>query len=387
MNKILIRLKVITQFGVSQIVSVLSTVLLSFLIVRLKTVELWGEYAEVLVWSNFLLLFLSFGNNDYLLKTFSNDPSKVYQFWINNLLSRSILLIPCFLIIFFIPTFNNLEYNVALLILFQFFNQSFKSIIVFYRKFKLNVIIEILFLLILLSLVFVYVEDLSLKLLIQIITITHIIKFLSYLFTLLKGLEKFKIELKFYDLKRSLPFFIPIAIGTFRSKIDIYYSSLFFNNFQLSKYQILISFLALSQMTSTFAITPYLKNYYRFKKETIKKTQQLFFYLGWPFALISLGLIYLVLNNLYQFNFTILQYVLVFLFIVPLFVHVLLVSEYYKNNYQNKIAYFATLVVIIQIIVGYFIINRFTINGALITKALGQWLIVYLLWYWIKKRN
>ena len=61
------RIKVISLFGVSQILSILSVVLLSLVIVRFKSVELWGEYAEILIWSNLFLLFLSFGNNDYLL--------------------------------------------------------------------------------------------------------------------------------------------------------------------------------------------------------------------------------------------------------------------------------------------------------------------------------
>ena len=47
---------------------------------------------KILIWSNLFLLFLSFGNNDYLLKTFSEYPSKVNQTWLNNILVRSFLL-------------------------------------------------------------------------------------------------------------------------------------------------------------------------------------------------------------------------------------------------------------------------------------------------------
>ncbi len=100
------RIKVISLFGISQIVSILSVVLLSLVIVRFKSVELWGEYAEILIWSNLFLLFLSFGNNDYLLKTFSEHPSKVNQKWLNNILVRSFLLIPSGILIFFDTFFN-----------------------------------------------------------------------------------------------------------------------------------------------------------------------------------------------------------------------------------------------------------------------------------------
>ena len=98
-------------------------------IVRFKSVELWGEYAEILIWSNLFLLFLSFGNNDYLLKTFSEYPSKVNQNWLNNILARSFLLIPSGILIFFTPAFFDIEIDVLLLVLLKFLNQSFKSLI------------------------------------------------------------------------------------------------------------------------------------------------------------------------------------------------------------------------------------------------------------------
>ena len=99
------RLKTISLFGVSQLTSVLSIVILSLIIIRFHSTELWGQYAEVLIWTNVFLLFLSFGNNDYLLKSFSKKPSTINQKWLNNLIARSILLVPSIILIYFIPFF------------------------------------------------------------------------------------------------------------------------------------------------------------------------------------------------------------------------------------------------------------------------------------------
>ena len=84
------RLKTISLFGVSQLTSVLSIVILSLIIIRFHSAGLWGQYAELLIWTNVFLLFLSFGNNDYLLKSFSKKPSTINQKWLNNLIARSI---------------------------------------------------------------------------------------------------------------------------------------------------------------------------------------------------------------------------------------------------------------------------------------------------------
>jgi hypothetical protein len=386
-GKYIKRLKTISLFGMSQLLSVFSVLILSYIIIQFHSIELWGEYVEILIWTNVFLLFLSFGNNDYLLKLFSKNPSKINQQWTNNLIARSILLPPSLLLILFIPIFNHLEWIIFIVILFQFLNQSFKSLIVYHRKFILNIFVESSYLLSLIILVFYNLESLNLKLLLQIILISQGLKFLLFSIVLLKYFKYVKVQFQLLELKKSIPFFIPLAIGTFRSKIDVYYGTHFFSVSQLSKYQVFLSFLALTQMASTFAITPYLKNYYRSSNTVIKKIQKRFFVFGWGFAVVATVFMYVIISEIYNLDFTFQQYGLAFLFMIPLFLQVLLVSEYYKRDKQYKIASFASIVVFIQIIIGYFLIKYWNINGALLLKLLGQWGIVIILWFWIKKQK
>lgn len=386
-KKIIDRFKTISLFGMSQLLSAFSVLILSYIIIQYHSLDLWGEYVEVLIWINVFLLFLSFGNNDYLLKSFSKNPSTINQQWTNNLFARSILLLPSILLIFFIPIFNHLEVLIFVLILFQFFNQSFKSLIVYHRKFILNIWVESSFLLVIVVLVLYNIELLNLKLLIQLMLFAQGFKWLLFSGLLLKGFQKTKLQFQLIELKRSAPFFIPLAVGTFRSKIDAYYGTHFFSVSNLSKYQVFLSFLALAQMASTFAITPYLKNYYRSSNEAIKKVQKRFFVYGWAFATIATIIMYVAISKVYQLDFTLQQYGFAFMFMIPLFLHVLLVSEYYKKDKQSKIAFFASIVVFIQIIAGYFLIKYWDINGALLLKIAGQWSIVLILWLYIKKQK
>lgn len=386
-KKTIKRLRTISLYGMSQVFSVLSILLLSLIIVKYHSVELWGEYAELLIWSNFFLLFLSYGNQDYLLKSFSNSPSTINQQWISNLLVRSLLLIPSSILIYFIPIFNNIEGLIILMIVLQFLCQSFKVLIVYHRKFIFNIYVELAFNLVLLGSVFYMLKTLDLINLMLIIILAQGFKLICYSFYLFKGFnfKSINYSLRFDELKRSTPFFIPLAVGTIRVRIDAYYGTHFFNVVNLSKYQIFISFLVLAQMTSSFFITPFLKNYYRSSNVFIQRIQKQFFLFGWVFALLLSVLMYVVISKVYQLDFTFYQYTLAFLFMVPLFLHVLIVSEYYKKNKQNKIAYFASIIVFIQVIIGYFLIKNWGINGALILKVLGQWGIVIALWLWIRK--
>ena len=140
-------------------------------------------------------------------------------------------------------------------------------------------------------------------------------------------------------------------------------------------------------MASTFAITPYLKNYYRSSHSAIKKVQKRFFAFGWGFAIVATVIMYVAISKIYHLEFTLLQYGFAFMFMIPLFLHILLVNEYYKKDKQNKIAFFASFVIFIQVIGGYFLIKHWDITGALLLKVLGQWSIVIILWLWIRKKE
>ena len=384
-KKTISRLKTISLYGMSQLLSVFSILLLSLIIVKYHSVELWGEYAELLIWSNFFLLFLSFGNHDYLLKNFSKNPSNINQQWANNILVRSLFLLPSLVLIYFIPIFNGLESLIFLLIFLQFIAQSFKVLIVYHRKFSFNIWVEIGVNMVLFTLVYFQYESFNLKKLLIAILVSQLFKVFIYSIYLLRGFQKIKIKLQITELRKSTPFFIPLLVGTIRTKVDAYYGTHFFSVSNLSKYQIFISFLGLAQMASSFVITPYLKNFYRSTNSVIQKVQQRFFAFGWGFALMITVFMHYVISNIYKLEFTLKQYGLAFLFIVPLFLHVLLVSEYYKKDKQQKIAFFASFVVGFQLFFGYFLIKYWDINGALLLKVIGQWGIVIILWLWIRK--
>ena len=386
-EKLYQRFKTITLYSVGQILRVFSVLLLSLYIINFHSVTLWGSYAELLIWTNFFLLFLSFGSYDSLLKSFSNSPSKVNQLWTINILTRSILLIPSIILITYIPLFNSVKIWVISLILLQFLVQSFNVLIVFHREFKLSIFAEITFNLILLGLLVFNLKYLELNLLIEIICIAYFFKLIIYSTLLVKGFSNIHYSFSLKELSISLPFFIPMLVGTIRVKMDMYYGSHFFDTVTLSKYQILVNFLMLAQMGSSFIVTPFIRIFYRSKDTLIQTIQNQFFYYGWAFSLVAVGIIYLMVNFIYGFEFNWYQYLLVFLFIVPLLLHITLINEYYKKNLQYKVVVFASIIVFIQLFLGYFLIMNFEITGALALKVIGQWLTVLILWVWMKRNN
>jgi O-antigen/teichoic acid export membrane protein len=385
-KKSVARLKTISWYSASQIIGFLPVFILSFLIIKFHSTQLWGQYAEILIWSNFFLLFLSFGSNDYLLKQFSNSPNTIAKDWTDSIKSRSLFLVISALIIFIFPIFKNLKILLFTLISIQFITQSFRVFILYYRNFKFSIIVDIIALFLLVLLVLYFKENLNIELIIKVVIGMQCIKMISYLFYYYKEIAStFLNKTNLKGLQYSLLFFIPIAIGTIRVKIDAYYGTFFFDDNTLSKYQILLNFLLLAQISSTFIINPFLKNLYRLKDFTIKTLHKRFFIFGWFFALIITLFTYFCIKYLYLLEFTFLQYLFAFLFIVPLFLHLLIINEYYKKNLQKKLIKIASFVVVLQLILGFFILKNWNLDGAIILKAVSQWIIVFLLWLPIKK--
>jgi hypothetical protein len=288
------------------------------------------------------------------------------------------------MLIYIIPVFKGLEILVFILLIIYFINQSFKVLILYHRNFKFNIWVELTGVLILVLYLYLIFERLDLKSLLFIIIIVQGFKLICYSIFYFQGFNNIKLQIDLKNLQQCFPFFIPLVFGTIRAKIDAYYGTYFFSVNDLSKYQIMLSFLTMAQMGGAFVINPFLKNFYRINNTVVKRLQKKFFIYGWFYAIIMSVLMYFIISKIYNLHFLKEQYLMAFAFIPPLFLHILLINEYYKKNRQNEIAKIASVVVVIQIILGYVLIKNWYISGALFLKLIGQWSIVIILWLWIK---
>jgi hypothetical protein len=384
-NKLLIRLKVISIYGLSQSITPLGHLLISYFIIKFKTIAFWGSYVEVLIWVNLILLMLSFGNKSFLLKEFSKIPAKLYQLWFSNFLNRSILLIPCFLIIIFTPFFKDKILLTCLWLVLLFISQSYQVLLLYLKDFKYSLLVEIVFNSSILMFVFLKIDTLDLLDFLSIVVFSNLIKatfFIIYYFKKMKGLS-FKINL--FELKKNVPYFIPLTLGTVRVKIDTYFANTFFSVSDLGKYQILISFISIGHITTTYFVNPYLKVFFRVSDSIIKKIKRQSFIFGVFYGLTFVIATYFIISKVYLIQFTFANYITVFTFFIPLLFQMILVNQIYKYDQQNLVSYVALFVIFLQIIIGYYLIQEQGIQGALLLKASSQWLITLLLWFWFRK--
>ena len=69
-------------------------IVVSLLVVRLTSVELWGMFVEVMIWAQLAAMVVGWGNKEFLLRAFSRQPAQMAVRWQSSLVTRSALLLP-----------------------------------------------------------------------------------------------------------------------------------------------------------------------------------------------------------------------------------------------------------------------------------------------------
>ena len=121
-----------------------SLFVVSFLVVDGYGKAFWGEFIAQMLFINLTAHVLQWGNKDQLIRSFSNSPASLPKLFYSNYFTRSLFLIPAFAILLFIsPNFGYFGWLVLWLVS-QFIYQSAESLIVYSRRFGVQVIIELL---------------------------------------------------------------------------------------------------------------------------------------------------------------------------------------------------------------------------------------------------
>ena len=374
--KLIARFKIVTQYGLAQFTVIVAQLVLSLLVIKTKSSALWGEYVELLLWVNLPAIITHFGNKSYLLKAFSENPASIYQTWLSSLLTRGLLYAVIVATVIWIPLFKPYILFIVIWIFLLYINQSFEALIIYHRDFKLSLFTEAFRNTLLIVSTLFCLPFLDLKLLIVLVLIAALLKTISYTSYYFRKFNNLSFTIDFSLLSVMLPFFIPMILGTIRTKVDAYYGTLFFTKADLAQYQIFTSLLGFVAMGGSYVVNPYLKNFYRASKSLANKLMRQFVKMGIAIAFLALPIIYIVITYVYSFNFSGISYALGLLFLLPIFLHYILINDFYKRDKQSQIAWIIGIFSILQIFLGYFFVKNFYIEGALGIKVLGQWLLI-----------
>lgn len=345
---------------------------------------LWGEYIKIQLWLTPILLLTNWGSRNYLVQQFSITPSKVGSIFLENLVSRALLLPVAILVLFKVFDLNVVWFTIPILLL-QYLYMSYDAVTVFSERHKGRILAEVLGLCVFL-IGGLLLDGFSLKY-ILIIQLVGVISKLTYLGWYLKGLSLFKSSVQMSirkTLTAGFPFMIIGISGLIQSKSDIYMLSYLSSSENVASYQMLTGGLFVIQGTIAFLIDPLVKVIYRTKEVVFRKVRRVIMMIG--VAIIFPGLFSLAvgLSYLLPEKFNMYTYAIAFLYLLPFIFYYPFILRLYKDNKHLLVAFISVMGGAVNAIASFLLIPSYDLNGAILGTALSQFLILPLLVYFTR---
>jgi O-antigen/teichoic acid export membrane protein len=374
------RLSLVGSYSFQTMIIPLSNFIISFLVIRLKGIELWGEFVYFMIIISLTDFILAWGQREYLLREFSRNPSGISRDWQRSVINRLPLVIISLLFFFLLDFSTENKIIICFWLLSLFLYKSYDILVLYKKQFSFIIRLEIFSLILFIVLLFLSAEFLDLTVLLLIYTVTSLIKtsivIYYYYREMFPWLYK-KIDPAF--LKISLPFFLPAFLGFIQSKTDLYCVAYFLSKKDVGEYQILITFLFYLQIFASLLITPFIKNIYRLPDVSLQKLMTMLFRTGVIISIPAIFLIRFVLSTYYQFEFSLDIYIIGYFYVIPFYLYLVKLYQFFKHNKQNTVVYITILVTCINLVLNIVLINKLGTKGALLASTISQWIMLGLL--------
>lgn len=372
--KIWKRLSIASLYGASQSINNLIRFFTSWLIFQYDSPNLWGAFIKINLAIQLISMITGLGQRDYVLKLFSFDPQNTHSNWGANMATRlPILFLGLIGLFFFLD--SELFILSALWLVAHHLNNSFQVIVLYERDFKFALFVEIIAGLLLPLVVFFYIKDLSLQVIILGVLLGMVFKMglFSLRYNSFLNLKLFVFSSA--HLKESTTYFLPSLIGTVQSRVDTYFIAAYLENSTLAYYNIFMSFLNFSYNLMNFTIAPFIKNLYRMKLSSLKKLQISFALIALLFSVIAMGSTKVMIENYYQYDLPNSFYLVGSLSILTFSLYILIINKLFKVGKQKAVALTAFIALLFQAVMSYLVIPLYHLSGALFVYFIGQLLV------------
>jgi len=378
------RLFIVASHSVSQFLPSASNLITSAIVIRLLVPEWWGQITVLQLYMYLATQFCAWGNKDYLMKRFSEDPSSVPSLWMESISSRFFLLILAIAGAFFVTHDQTSFYYLSIWLIFRFFNQAFEAPVLFSRKFAVMIISEIIGIFFTATGLLLFRSQASIADVLLIITIGYasktifqIIYFRSYFnlsFSFLPNIKK---------LKLLLPFMMLGFAGVMQQKSDMICVVWFCNKLEVAQYQVFSSFLIFIQTIPGLIAGPYIKNLYRISPSSYPKIQFQFSVIGVMISIVLSTITFFAITMVYHFELPISMYFCGFLYGLFTYFYMLQIYLLFKDQKQNQVMWISICSIIFNFILCFIFIPIWGIQGAVVANVLSQLvLFVGYKYYW-----
>ncbi|MCL4263296.1 MAG: polysaccharide biosynthesis C-terminal domain-containing protein [Anaerolineae bacterium] len=370
------------------------SIIVSYLVVKRASVELWGEFVQVMIFVQLGAHIINWGNKEYLLREFSRSPAQIATVWQSSLFTRFVLLAP-FCVVLAIADFSAsltlfMVLWTAALVLFQ----SYDVFVVYHRDFLFAMFVEVVGLLVMAMMVYIWDKNTTVLGLTALFAVVFAAKALvltgrfrasvhaSAMGRQQSGVGYGRFQPTYFSL--ALPFFLLGLTGMLQSRIDLYSVNYFLPNTEVGQYQVFINLMIYIQAISAFILVPFIKSIYRLNSRAILKMSTRLFALGCILVVPMLALAYFTIKVIYGFELPSAMFLLGGLFVIPIYFYLPVIYALYKTNRQWQVIWVNLFGLGVNLGLNLLLVPRLGMVGAMMGSAVAQW-GMWLIYGWLSR--
>jgi O-antigen/teichoic acid export membrane protein len=348
--------------------------LVSLLVIRLASAELWGGFVQVLLLVQLAAHVLVWGNKDYLLREFSRQPARIKAAWQSNLLTRLLLIgaVAPLALALGIPA-----PRAALLLLWllaSVIDQAHEALVVYHKAFVGQMLVDLGGLGLLLAGVLWRGGSLSLDALIGLFALVEVAKAAALLLwrrPLVFKRAALRIDPAYFRL--ALPFFLLGLSGMLQSRIDQYCVNLWLSRREVAHYQVYTNFLLYLQTMAALLLAPFLKGMYRLRPEVLLGMARRLLLGGLVGIVPAMAGLALILAGLYQIDLPLSTLLLGGLSVLPTYYYSPIIYALYNAGRQSTVLRITVAAIAINLLFSLALLPVWRMDGALAGNLVAQY--------------
>lgn len=381
-RKAIQRLLIIASNAIRSFSLPLVSALISILIIRFTSRDLWGEMTGYLILASLLAHISSFGSKELLLRSFSKSPSGISDLWFRSLSSRHIILIMACGALFIFPFSSKLKVYIMLILIARHVVQSYDPVLTYKKKFSISLLSEGISLTLFSLLVSGFKEQLDIERVLLFYTFGELAKaFMLWLVFRREFPLTVKLTFDRTYIIQSLPFFVLGFSGMLQSKADQLSVLVFLDRAEVGEYQVLTNFFYMIMAIPGLSMNTYLKNFYRVKDKGDKNLNLSFLKFGLIFIPAALLCVYLVLHLIYEFNTGWKNVLIGFFYILPTYYYTPFIYQSFKDERTSPVVILTFSGIALNWLLSVFIVPVYGFSGALASAVSAQWMVLICYFY------
>lgn len=359
--------------------------LFSFLVIRLASVSLWGDFVKVLVVAQLAAHVAGWGNKDYLLREFSRSPAQVAAAWQSSLFTRLGLFAVAALVLAAFG-YSPLRWALmAALTLCLVLDQSYDVFVLYRRDFLFAFGVEVIGIAVVAAPVLWLRGSLTVDVLIALFAASNLLKPVLYGLRY-RGQSVTRLAGRFNPalLRLSLSFFLLGLAGLVQSRADLYVVSYYLPARDVGQYQVYSNLVLYVQSAAGLVVAPFVKGLYRLSNGVILRLSAGLFTLGLLVVAVGLPVVGIVLRHLYHLDFSPVYLVVGALLALPVYFYVPVVYALFKANRQRVVVGVTIFGIGVSLLFNLLWLPGLGMLGAALAAAVSQWAmgVVYLVLGW-----